>query len=101
MKKIVFAVLLIIIWPCYSAGETSVLNLRSSHHLDFVRIVIEGEEEIIENAHVYQRGTDVLVKFSTSDFSIKAEKKVIDYRRTDKKMLHFLQESSEALKCSH
>ena len=89
MKKIVFVVLLIIIWPCYSAGETSVLKLRSSHHLDFVRVVIEGDEAIIENAHVYQRGTDVLVKFPTSDFSIKAENKVIEYRRSDKKNVTF------------
>jgi len=89
MKKIVFVLLLIIIWPCYSAGETSILKLRSSHHLDFVRIVIEGEESIIENAHVYQRGTDVLVKFSTSDFSIKAENKVIEYRRSNKKNVTF------------
>jgi len=89
MKKFVFIVFFILLWPCYSAGDTSVLKLRSSHHLDFVRIVIEGEEEIIENAHVYQRGTDVLVKFSTSDFSIKAEKKIIKYRRTDKKNVTF------------
>jgi N-acetylmuramoyl-L-alanine amidase len=89
MKKFVIIVFLILLWPCYSAGDTSVLKLRSSHHLDFIRIVIEGEEAIIENANVYQRGTDVLVKFSTSDFSIKAEKKVIDYRRTDKKNVTF------------
>ncbi len=89
MKKFVFIVFLILLWPCYSAGDTSVLKLRSSHHLDFVRIVIEGNEEIIENAHVYQRGTDVLVKFSTSDFAIKAEKKALKYRRTDKKSVTF------------
>jgi len=89
MKKFVIIFVLILLWPCYSAGETSVLKLRSSHHLDFVRIVIEGEEPIIENAHVYQRGTDVLVKFSTSDFSIKADKKVIKYSRPDKKNVTF------------
>ena len=89
MKKIVFVLLLIIIWPGYSPAETSVLKFRSNHHLDFVRIVIEGDDAIIENAHVYQRGTDVLVKFSTSDFSIKAENKVVEYRRSDEKNVTF------------
>jgi hypothetical protein len=50
---------------------------------------MEGEESIIENAHVYQRGKDVLVRFSTSDFAIETEKKVIEYRRTDKKSVTF------------
>jgi len=50
---------------------------------------MEGEESIIENAHVYQRGRDVLVRFSTSDFAIEAEKKVLEYRRTDKKSVTF------------
>lgn len=89
MKKCWLILVIILLWPCYSAGDTSVLKLRSSHHLDFIRIVVEGEESIIENAHVYQRGTDVLVRFSTSEFAIKAEKKSLKYRRTDKKSVTF------------
>ncbi len=89
MKKFVCIFFLILVWPCYSAANTSVVKLRSSHHLDFVRIVMEGEESIIENAHVYQRGKDVLVRFSTSDFAIEAEKKVLEYRRIDKKSVTF------------
>ncbi len=50
---------------------------------------MEGEESIIENTHVYQRGKDVLVRFPTSDFAIEAEKKVLEYRRTDKKSVTF------------
>ncbi len=89
MKKIFFIAVLILLWPSFSSGDARDLKLRSNQHLDFVRIVLEGKASIIDNANVYQRGKDVLVRFSTSNFVIRAENEVVAYKRTDRKSVIF------------
>ena len=82
MKKIALLLITILILPNISEGETYLLKLRTSRHSDFLRIVIEGKREIIDNAQVYQRGGSIILSIPSISFSIYTEKTVIPYKQT-------------------
>ena len=62
-------------------AQPVVLTLRASYHESFLRIVLEGDESVIEKRLVYQRGNDVLVSFPNTDFSVRTETENIDYTK--------------------
>jgi len=82
MKKIALLLITFLILPNISEGETYLLKLRTSRHSDFLRIVIEGKQEIIGKAKVYQRGGSVIVSIPSIPFSIQTEKTGIQYKKT-------------------
>ncbi len=82
MKKTALLVIIFLVLPYISEGEIYLLKLRTSRHSDFLRIVLEGKQEIIGKAQVYQRGRNVIVSIPSIPFSIKTEKTVIQYKKT-------------------
>lgn len=82
MKKIAPLLIIFLILPYISEGETHLLKLRTSRHSDFLRIVLEGKQEIIGKAKVYQRGERVIISIPSIPFSIQTEKPVIQYKKT-------------------
>jgi N-acetylmuramoyl-L-alanine amidase len=89
MKKIALLVIPFLFIPFISTGETYFLKLRTNHHPDFLRIVLEGHESIVNKAMVYQRGQGVLVTFPDTIFSIQTEKIVIPFDKTDRNTVIF------------
>ena len=77
---------------------TDFLKMRSNHHSGFLRIVLEGPEDLISKAIVNQKEQSVMVAFPDSDFSIEEEKAVLAYRKTDKDTVMFFPGSFRGLK---
>jgi len=98
MKKITLLLILFLILPYISEGETYLLKLRTSRHSDFLRIVLEGKKEIIDKAQVYQRGRNVIVSIPSIPFSIRTEKTVIQYKKTKPDTIVFSPEDFRGLK---
>ena len=46
-----------------AGNESQLLNIRASQHTDYLRIVLEGPEEIISRGSVNQIDSDILVSF--------------------------------------
>lgn len=88
MKKNVFIIILLLV-PFVSYAETHFLKLRASHHPGFLRIVLEGEKQVVSSASVYQRGQDVVVSFPDISFAIQSEKTEIDYKKVDRHTVMF------------
>jgi len=74
-------VVLIIFLSTLTFAQTYFIKFRSSYHPDFLRIVLEGDKEIIQIARVYQRGDKVVVAFPEKSFTIITEKTVIPFKR--------------------
>ncbi len=89
MKKIVISLLCLLMMPSVSSGVMQFLNLRSSHHPGFLRIVMEGHEKVISKALVYQRGKNIMINFPDIDFSIKTENSSLVYSKVDKETVMF------------
>jgi N-acetylmuramoyl-L-alanine amidase len=91
MKKTpVFIILLLLLClPALAGAETYHLKLRASHHLNFLRIVIEGQKSIIIEALVYQKGRNVLVNFPDRDFLIQSEEMSVIFSRVGRETVMF------------
>jgi N-acetylmuramoyl-L-alanine amidase len=87
MKKIALLLLLVLCLPYISDAQVHFIRLRSSHNPDFIRIVLEGNEEALGKASVYQRGETVLVSIPETTFSIRAEKIMIPFKKRDKETI--------------
>jgi len=60
--------------------DAASLEIRSSAHPKFTRIVFEGAKGIINKGRVSQEGKDISVKFSDADFSLKHKAAHVHYR---------------------
>ncbi len=81
MKKTVFVALVLLLLPPVSHADVSLLKLRASHHPEFLRIVLEGNESVIDKKLVYQRGEDILISFPETDFSIQSEQQIVAFEK--------------------
>lgn len=84
MKKIVVLSIIFFFLPQISIAEEYYLKFRTSYNPGYLRIVIEGSEEIITTAIVNQKGQDIIVSFPGTDFTLQGENAKINYRKTDK-----------------
>lgn len=84
MKRIVIILIFILFLPGISKGQMYYLKLRASHHPGFLRMVLEGEQAIIGKAMVYQRGTNILVKFPDMNFLIQEESVPVTFSKIDR-----------------
>jgi N-acetylmuramoyl-L-alanine amidase len=82
---IFFAVLI----PALTYGETRYLILRASYHPGFLRIVLQGDGEIVRSGRVYQRKTGILVTFPDADVSLITSKITVAYRQIDRRTILF------------
>ncbi len=79
MKKIVFLLLFVFLSAHVSSGDIYLLKLRTSRNSDFLRIVLEGPEFIIDRAIVNQKEQNILVTFPDAGFTIQEEKVIVAY----------------------
>ena len=89
MKKIAILSIIFFFLPQILSAEEYSLKLRTSYNPGYLRIVLEGNEEIINKAVVNQKGQNVLVAFPGLNFSIQKEKATVTYRKTDKNTVMF------------
>jgi N-acetylmuramoyl-L-alanine amidase len=83
MKKTALLSVVLLLLPYVSVAETYYLKLRTSHHPEFLRIVLEGDHSVLSRAQVRKKGNRVVVGFPDTSFTIRTEKMVIDYKRKD------------------
>lgn len=81
MKKITILLLFISLLSQVSYGEQYRLKLRSSHHGEILRIVLEGPKKLIDKAIVNQEGNNIRVTFPGATFIIEEEKTLIVYNK--------------------
>ncbi len=99
MKKLRLpAIFLLLFLPTVSDADIYLLKLRTNHHPDFLRIVLEGHKSIISKGHVYQRGKNIVAAFPGTGFSIQDGNNVIPYRKTDNETLIFSPKDFRGLK---
>jgi hypothetical protein len=101
MKKTVILSIIFFLLPQVSIAEEYTLTLRSSYNPGYLRIVIEGAEEIIATAIVNQKAEEVAVSFPGANPSIQGENAKINYRRTDKGAIVFSTGVFSGLKVLH
>ncbi len=89
MKKFVLLLVFLLSLPFVSSGEANVLKLRQSDHPEFMRIVLEGKQPLIDAARVYQKTQNIFVKFPDKSFSIEKEKIDIPFAKKDKNSIIF------------
>lgn len=98
MKKISVLLIFLAFLPVITHGAVNVLTLRSSHHPGFLRIVLEGNESVINNAMVYQKGRNILVNFPGTDFSIQSEQVSSVFNKVDRHTVMFYPGDFKGLK---
>lgn len=98
MKKILILISLLVFAPGISDSLSKVLVLRSSHHLNYLRLVLEGDIKIIGEASVFQRGGEVVVTLPESGFSVYPENMIIPYRRENRNTIVFSPKKFRGLK---
>lgn len=84
--------------PPHTDGETQFLKLRSSHHPDYMRIVLEGDASVIDKALVYQRGQNILVNFPDTVFSIQSGNTTVAFTKIDANTVMFYPGTFRGLK---
>ncbi len=89
MKKTIIVLIFILSLPAVSIGQMNYLKLRANHHTGFLRIVLEGKDAIIDKAMVYQRGTNIIVKFPEADFLIQEESAPVIFSKIDSHTIMF------------
>ncbi len=100
MKNIVLLSLFLLLLPQISGGEEYPLKLRTSYNPGYLRIVLEGAEEIVTKAIVNQKGSNILVTFPVSSFTIQEEKAEVAHKKTDKDTVMFSPGEFSGLKVS-
>jgi hypothetical protein len=98
MKKIVILSIIFFFLPQISIAEEYPLKLRTSYNPGYLRIVIEGAEEVIAMAIVNQKGQDIVVSFQGTNLTLQGENAKINYRKTDKGTVVFSPGSFSGLK---
>jgi len=101
MKKIIVLSIIFFFLPQVSNAEEYTLKLRSSYNPGYLRIVIEGAEEIIATAVVNQKAQDVVVSFPGANPAIQAENANISYRITYNGTIVFSTGAFSGLKVLH
>jgi len=82
MKRMAFLTALILLSTHLAYGISQPLRLRIGYHREFLRIVLEGERSLIENAIVNQKARDILVTFPDREISIEPDGEVgIPYKK--------------------
>jgi N-acetylmuramoyl-L-alanine amidase len=89
MKKFVLLLVFLLSLPFVSSGEATVLKVRASDHPEFMRIVLEGKQPLIDAARVYQKTQSIFVKFPDKSFSIEKEKINIPFEKKDNNRIVF------------
>lgn len=85
LRLITILALFLISWivtdPYASAAgnESQLLNIRASQHTDYLRIVLEGPEEIISRGSVNQIDSDILVSFPDNNIKLRKKKLPVAY----------------------
>ena len=98
MKKFVLLLVFLVSLPFVSDGEANVLKIRASDHPEFMRIVLEGKQPLIDAARVYQKTQDIFVKFPGKSFSIEKEKIEIPFAKKDNNSIIFYPGAFRGLK---
>ncbi|MBI4847868.1 MAG: N-acetylmuramoyl-L-alanine amidase [Nitrospirae bacterium] len=81
MKKIVLLSVVLFLLPAVSKGEKNPIKLRTSFNPGYLRIVLEGADEIIAKTIVNQKGQNIVVTFPGPDFQIQTEKGTVVYKK--------------------
>ena len=89
MKKIAVLLVILLFFPLLSGADTSFLKLRASQHPDFLRIVFEGDDAVIQKRLVYQRGQYILVSFPDTNFTIQSEQEVVSFKKINQDTVMF------------
>lgn len=98
MKKAVLVSIFIFLLPLLLSADMSVLKLRASSHLGFMRIVLEGPEAVIGKGSVSRQGKDLLVSFPDVSFSIQAEGATLAYSKINKDTVKISPEDFSGIK---
>jgi len=62
-----------------AGNEPQLLNIRASQHTDYLRIVLEGPEEIISRGSVNQIDSEILVSFSDNNIELRKKELPVAY----------------------
>jgi flagellar motor switch protein FliG len=62
-----------------AGNESQLLNIRASQHTDYLRIVLEGPEEIISRGSVDQIDSEILVSFPDNNIELRKKKLPVAY----------------------
>jgi len=100
MKKIVLFLVFLLCCPVSSYGRVHFLNLKTSNHPGFTRIVLEGHDMVISRAMVFQKDNSVLVNFPDINFTIQHVKNDLPFSMTDKNTVMFYPGEFTGLKVS-
>jgi tetratricopeptide (TPR) repeat protein len=63
--------------------DSASLQIRSSEHPNFSRIVLEGAKNLISQGQVKHKGNDIFIKFSDADFSLKHKTIHVPYKKNN------------------
>lgn len=81
MKKTLFLLFILILSFNVNAVDFNLVKLRASRHADFLRIVLEGPENLISRSIVSQKAQNIHVTFPGSSFNIYEEKVDVKYKK--------------------
>ncbi|MBI5056693.1 MAG: tetratricopeptide repeat protein [Nitrospirae bacterium] len=76
-------------------SDNAPLQIRASDHPGFLRIVLEGPNDLISRGQVSQKDKEILVNFPGSDFAVKQQKLLVSYRRNNDAVIFALKNSSD------
>lgn len=76
-------------------NDAAFLQIRSSDHPDFSRIVLEGPKTLISKGKVGHEGKNIFVKFSDSDFTFKNDKMHIPCKKNNDTLIVSLNHTGE------
>ncbi len=62
-----------------AGNESQLLDIRASRHTDYLRIVLEGPEEIISTGSVNQIDSEILVSFPDNNIELRKKKLPVAY----------------------
>lgn len=90
MKKALL-LLSLFFFACYAdADDLNIIKLRAGSHADFLRIVLEGPEELITKSIVSQRANSIHVAFQGSSFAINEGKVDVAFKKLGADSIIFL-----------
>ncbi|MBI4848060.1 MAG: hypothetical protein HY808_05705 [Nitrospirae bacterium] len=71
------------------------LQIRASDHPGFLRIVLEGPDDLISKGKVSQKGHEIMVNFPGPAFAVKQQKLPVSYRKNNDALIFALKNSSD------
>ncbi|RJQ22409.1 MAG: hypothetical protein C4560_02470 [Nitrospiraceae bacterium] len=75
--------------------DPSLLQIRAGNHSEFLRIVIEGPDQLISKGKVSKKGRGIEVIFSGEDFEIRQNRLPVSYTRSGDAVLFALNNESD------